>query len=178
MKKRWLGLAFLAGAVLGATGAAVGPPLLRHHLPSAIGGPRLRVEGPVVLFFGLVRAYKGLDVLLRALASARHRLPIHLIVAGEFYQDRRPYERLIDELGIRDEEPKPPSDDEIRAAARRIHEREGEIEIDPGAPISHGDDPGAYVQAWVWVYFDDVKEPEEKPELPPLANPHKHRSPE
>lgn len=30
--------------------------------------------------------------------------------------------------------------------------REGEIEIDEGATCSRGDDPGCYVQAWVWVY--------------------------
>lgn len=84
-------------------------------------------------------------------------------------------DRTEEEAGRDD--PKPPTDAEIRAAARRIYEREGEIEIDPGAAVSHGDDPGAYVQAWVWVYFDDVKEPEKKPDLPPLANPHKYRSP-
>jgi len=86
--------------------------------------------------------------------------------------------RRIDEMGIRDcgSESEDPSDDELRAAAKRIYEREGEIEIDPGAPVSRGGDPGAYIQAWVWVYYDDVKEPEKKPDLPPLANPHKHRS--
>jgi glycosyltransferase involved in cell wall biosynthesis len=63
---------------------------------------RLGVVSPVVLFFGLVRAYKGLDVLLRAVARARSRVPITLVVAGEFYQDRAPYETLIAELGIAD----------------------------------------------------------------------------
>ena len=42
-------------------------------------------------------------------------------------------------------------------AARRIYQREGTIEIDDNARISRGDDPGAYVQAWVWVYDDEVK---------------------
>jgi len=63
---------------------------------------QLGLDGQVVLFFGLVRAYKGLDVLLRALALARQRRPLHLVVAGEFYQDRAPYEALLDELRIRD----------------------------------------------------------------------------
>jgi glycosyltransferase involved in cell wall biosynthesis len=62
----------------------------------------LGVEGPVVLFFGLVRAYKGLDVLLRAVARARREVPVTLLVAGEFYQDRAPYDRLVDELALRD----------------------------------------------------------------------------
>ena len=63
---------------------------------------RLGVDGPVVLFFGLVRAYKGLDVLLRAVAQARARVPVQLLVAGEFYEKRAPYEALLDELGVRD----------------------------------------------------------------------------
>ena len=44
------------------------------------------------------------------------------------------------------------------AAAAEIHSRDGECEVDDGAKVSLGDDPGAYVQAWVWVYdFDMVK---------------------
>lgn len=54
-----------------------------------------------------------------------------------------------------------PSDEEMRQTAMRLYEREGEIEIDPEAIISRGDDPGAYVQAWVWIYYNDVK-PEDK----------------
>jgi hypothetical protein len=38
-----------------------------------------------------------------------------------------------------------------RAAAQRLHHKEGEIEIDDAALVSLGDDPGAYVQAWIWV---------------------------
>lgn len=37
----------------------------------------------------------------------------------------------------------------IRAAQELT--REGELEVDPDAIVSEGDDPGAYVQAWVWV---------------------------
>jgi len=46
------------------------------------------------------------------------------------------------------------TDTQYRAAARREYEREGEIEIDTGAPVSKArgnPDCGAYVQAWVWV---------------------------
>lgn len=39
---------------------------------------------PVVLFFGLVRAYKGLPILLQALAQTP--LPLHLLVVGEFWE--------------------------------------------------------------------------------------------
>ena len=57
----------------------------------------------VVLFFGFVRRYKGLDLLVRAIGRKEVRdLDVHLIVCGEFYEDRRSYERMIDEKGIRD----------------------------------------------------------------------------
>lgn len=62
----------------------------------------LGVDGPVVLFFGLVRRYKGLDVLLQALSIARRTVPVTLIVAGEFYEDRAPYEARVHELGLAD----------------------------------------------------------------------------
>lgn len=37
------------------------------------------------------------------------------------------------------------------AAAHDQHHKEGEIEVDHDAPVSYGDDAGAYVRAWVWV---------------------------
>lgn len=43
-----------------------------------------------------------------------------------------------------------------RDAAQRKWARDREIEIDDGAPVGKGDDPGAYVQAWVWVYDSDL----------------------
>lgn len=49
------------------------------------------------------------------------------------------------------------SDKEYIRAARNEYEREGEIEIDSNAVVSRGDDPGAYVQAWVWVSHEDVR---------------------
>lgn len=74
----------------------------RGRLTRAAARNALGVHGPVALFFGLVRAYKGLDVLLQALAVARRTLPVQLVVAGEFYQDRRPYEEQVAALGIGD----------------------------------------------------------------------------
>ncbi len=50
-----------------------------------------------LLFFGIVRDYKGLDVLLRALALISD---VRLTIAGEFWPDSHAYERLIDELGL------------------------------------------------------------------------------
>ena len=57
----------------------------------------------VILFFGFIRKYKGLDIALEAMADPRIRnLGIKLLVAGEFYEDASPYQELIDRLGIRD----------------------------------------------------------------------------
>ncbi|MBQ4475230.1 MAG: glycosyltransferase [Bacteroidales bacterium] len=54
-----------------------------------------------VLFFGLVRAYKGLDLLIDAFADEKLRdSNIKLIVAGEFYQDESIYRKQISDLGI------------------------------------------------------------------------------
>jgi glycosyltransferase involved in cell wall biosynthesis len=53
-----------------------------------------------LLFFGIVRPYKGLDVLLRALAKAPPH--ITLTVAGEFWADITDLEYLIAELGLHD----------------------------------------------------------------------------
>lgn len=59
-----------------------------------------------VLFFGLVRDYKGLDLLLDAWALLRQRgatADRRLIVAGEFYTSKEPYLRQIADHGLQDE---------------------------------------------------------------------------
>lgn len=54
-----------------------------------------------LLFFGFIRAYKGLDLLLEAFADKRLRdRRLKLIVAGEFYEDARPYKELIRKYDI------------------------------------------------------------------------------
>ncbi|MBX0288798.1 glycosyltransferase [Hymenobacter sp. HSC-4F20] len=54
-----------------------------------------------LLFFGFIRAYKGLDILLQAFADERlAKLPVKLIIAGEFYEDAAPYEALIQEYHL------------------------------------------------------------------------------
>ena len=56
-----------------------------------------------LLFFGFIRDYKGLDLLLKAFADKRFRkLPLKLLVAGEFYTDPEPYEELIKTLDLND----------------------------------------------------------------------------
>ncbi len=50
-----------------------------------------------------------------------------------------------------------PTDEQYRAKAKELHEREGELEVDDSASVSRGtSDPGAYVQAWVWVSDEEV----------------------
>ena len=61
----------------------------------------LKENEKYVLFFGFIRKYKGLDLLLKAFADKRVKdLNVKLIVAGEFYEDKQPYHDLINELGI------------------------------------------------------------------------------
>lgn len=61
---------------------------------------KLGLSGRVILFFGLVRAYKGLDTLLDAFAVCGERLQATLCIVGEFYEDRKPYDERIRALGI------------------------------------------------------------------------------
>lgn len=63
----------------------------------------LAINEEHILFFGFIRDYKGLDLLLYAMADERVRnLNMKLIIAGEFYTDAKPYADLIQQLGIRD----------------------------------------------------------------------------
>ncbi len=57
-------------------------------------------ETPVLLFFGYVRPYKGLNILLQALREARKSVPVQLVVAGEFYEPLSVYEQQARELGL------------------------------------------------------------------------------
>jgi hypothetical protein len=43
------------------------------------------------------------------------------------------------------------SNELYRQMAQALYGKDGEIEIDDNADVSRGNDPGAYVQAWVWV---------------------------
>jgi glycosyltransferase involved in cell wall biosynthesis len=55
------------------------------------------------LFFGFIRKYKGLDILLEAMADERIRYSgIKLMIAGEFYDAKEPYLALIEKYSIRD----------------------------------------------------------------------------
>jgi glycosyltransferase involved in cell wall biosynthesis len=61
-------------------------------------------EERILLFFGFIRKYKGLDILLDAVKqlSTFNFKPFKLLVAGEFYEDRKPFDEQIEKLGIQD----------------------------------------------------------------------------
>lgn len=54
-----------------------------------------------MLFFGIIRDYKGLDLLLQAMADDRlKRMKVKLIIAGEFYNNGEQYHELEKSLGL------------------------------------------------------------------------------
>lgn len=58
-------------------------------------------EKNYMLFFGLVRAYKGLDWLLDAFGKVKGELTnLQLIIAGEFYEDEEKYRKQILDKGL------------------------------------------------------------------------------
>jgi len=69
----------------------------------ALAHLKLSPDFNYILFFGIIRKYKGLDILLKALASEKLKNKnIKLIVAGEFYEDQSFYNQIIDENNIGD----------------------------------------------------------------------------
>lgn len=62
---------------------------------------KLSMNDKVVLFFGFIRQYKGLDLLLKAMCDERiKKMNIKLIVAGEFYEEEKDYTDIIEKGGI------------------------------------------------------------------------------
>jgi D-inositol-3-phosphate glycosyltransferase len=70
-----------------------GPVVPMEEARTKLGLPQ---DEKIVLFFGLIRHYKGLDLLLQAMADEGVRAQkIKLLIAGEFYEDKQPYLDLI-----------------------------------------------------------------------------------
>jgi glycosyltransferase involved in cell wall biosynthesis len=77
-------------------GASIPKSLAKKHLG-------LEESTNYILFFGFIREYKGLDLLIKAFADERFRkLPVKLLIAGEFYVEGKPYLDLIDSLGLKE----------------------------------------------------------------------------
>ncbi|HLC01934.1 MAG TPA: glycosyltransferase, partial [Anaerolineales bacterium] len=61
---------------------------------------RLGLTGKILLFFGLIRRYKGLPHLLEAMPLILRELDCTLLIVGEFYQGRERCLHLINSLGL------------------------------------------------------------------------------
>ncbi len=58
-------------------------------------------DQPVMLFFGLIRPYKGLDILIKALGLLQNRLPDYkAYILGEAYENEQKYKDLIQSTGV------------------------------------------------------------------------------
>ena len=92
--------------------------LVRHPLYDNFGEPVSKEEARqklgidtnarIVLFFGFIRKYKGLDILFEAMSLLKQQTTnnkpqtIKLLVAGEFYEDAKTFQEQIKRLGIED----------------------------------------------------------------------------
>lgn len=75
-----------------------GSPIPKEEARAKLG---IELNQKMILFFGFVRPYKGLDLLLKAMSMEQvRRLNIFLVVAGEFYGDEKHYKDLVQELKI------------------------------------------------------------------------------
>lgn len=70
-----------------------------EHFPSSLLAV-LPHNIPTLLFFGFVRPYKGLRVLLEAMPQILAQIKIHLLIVGEFWHDKADYIALIDYLEL------------------------------------------------------------------------------
>jgi len=62
---------------------------------------KLEPKDKTILFFGIIRKYKGLDLLIKALGNEMLKpLNIKLIIAGEFYEDKTRYLEMINEMHL------------------------------------------------------------------------------
>ncbi|OQY29169.1 MAG: hypothetical protein B6244_04850 [Candidatus Cloacimonetes bacterium 4572_55] len=84
----------------------VKPHPLYDHFPNKISKEEARtrlnlpVDQKILLFFGFIRSYKGLDILIQAMAGLPNEYT--LVIAGEAYGSFDKYERLIETHGVRD----------------------------------------------------------------------------
>ena len=61
-------------------------------------------DDKIILFFGYIRKYKGLDLLLQAMSNESiKKMNIKLMIVGEYYDDEAPYQSLISSLGLQEQ---------------------------------------------------------------------------
>ena len=74
------------------------PDITLEHTKERLG---YSSEDKVILFFGYVRRYKGLDLLIEAMPGIIKEIPeVRFLIVGEFYDDPSPYLDKIKELGV------------------------------------------------------------------------------
>lgn len=77
-------------------GDSIEKTVARKHL-------NLPVNDKIILFFGFIRKYKGLDILLDALHILKEKKSgIKLLIAGEYYEDSTKYKEQIHRLQLMD----------------------------------------------------------------------------
>ena len=78
-----------------------GDPITKLEARLQLGLPK---EDKIILFFGYIRKYKGLDLLIHAMANETiKKLGIQLMIVGEFYEDASAYHDLVSSLGLQDQ---------------------------------------------------------------------------
>ncbi len=73
-----------------------GEPITKEEARKKLALPQ---EEKIILFFGFIRKYKGLDILIEAMPQLNG---IKLLIAGEFYEDEKSYRELMDKPGIKE----------------------------------------------------------------------------
>ena len=76
-----------------------------EHLSKEVAKDFLKLDQTqnYLLFFGFIRDYKGLDLLIEAMSDSRIKaLGVKLIIAGEYYSKKEKYEALIEEKKLRE----------------------------------------------------------------------------
>ncbi|CUT07532.1 Glycosyltransferase involved in cell wall bisynthesis [Candidatus Kryptonium thompsonii] len=76
-----------------------GKPIDRNEARKLLG---IKPDEKVLLFFGYIREYKGLDLLLKSMNLVLSKFPVKLLVVGEFYEDPKRYYKIVEEEGIED----------------------------------------------------------------------------
>ena len=79
-----------------------GEKISKHTARKKLG---INIEDKVILFFGFIRKYKGLDILLNAMKLLNQNSSnqkIKLLIAGEFYEDEKNYTALLNDPLIND----------------------------------------------------------------------------
>ena len=79
-----------------------GPAVPKIEARDHLGLPK---NEKIILFFGFIRKYKGLDLLLEAMSVLKRSgdINLKLLIAGEYYENEKGYQEQIEKLGIRDQ---------------------------------------------------------------------------